>query len=105
MTDLPTETPETPQNPPAPQAPHAPQAPNTVDDSADYRMVNMDPNPSRVPNRKVTAGGLAAALTTLIVWIVNSIVGVSVSGEAAAALVTILSFAVAYMVRSAPGDV
>jgi hypothetical protein len=68
-------------------------------------MVNMDPTPSRVPNRKVSAGALAAALTFIIVWIVNSTVGVTVSGEAAAALVTVLSFTASYFVRSAPGDV
>lgn len=56
--------------------------------------------PSRMPQRKVAAGTLAGALAALVVWGLDAFAGVRMSGESAAALVTVLSFAVAYMVPS-----
>lgn len=50
------------------------------------------------PNRKVQAGGLAGALTTVIVGI-GRMAGVEVPGELAAALATLLFTLVAYFVR------
>lgn len=52
---------------------------------------------SAVPNRKVVAGALAGAATTILVWGV-SLAGVSVPPEVAAAFATILGALVAYFV-------
>lgn len=51
-----------------------------------------------VPTRKVVAGGLAGALTTLIVAVIEGLGGIEVSPDVAAALTTVLSFIVAYAV-------
>ena len=49
------------------------------------------------PNTKVQAGGFAGGLALLIVWGLGQC-GVTVPPEAAAAIATVLSFAVAYFV-------
>lgn len=51
-----------------------------------------------VPTRKVVAGSVAGALTTLLVVAIEGLGGVEVSPEVAAALTTLLSFATAYAV-------
>jgi Na+/proline symporter len=48
---------------------------------------------------KVTAGALAGAVVTLIVWIVNAATSVETPPEAAAALVVVVSFLLGYVVR------
>lgn len=53
-----------------------------------------------MPQKKVAAGGLAGALSVLLLWGLSAL-GVAVSAEAGAALATIVGFAVAYMV---PGE-
>ena len=53
--------------------------------------------PGMMPSRKVGAGGLAGALTTLLVGVL-SMNGVELSAEMSAALATIFTFVVAYMV-------
>lgn len=58
---------------------------------------------SAVPVRKVTAGGVGAAATTIIIWII-SLFGVQVPLIVAGALITIISFGVAYLVPAAPGE-
>jgi hypothetical protein len=61
-----------------------------------------------VPTRKVLAGGLAGALTTIVVFILNSYVigqGVpKITGDIGAALTTVLSFLISYLVPPASKD-
>lgn len=54
--------------------------------------------PSRTPTTKVAAGGVAGALTVLVVWILG-LLHVAVPPEAASALTVIISFASSYLVR------
>jgi lipopolysaccharide export LptBFGC system permease protein LptF len=60
---------------------------------------------TNIPSRKITAGGLGGAITTLIVWILNTFVLAQeqqISGEAAAAFTTIITFILGYFVS--PGE-
>jgi len=51
-----------------------------------------------LPTRKVAAGGLAAALSIIIVWLLR-FASIEVPGEVASAFTTVLGFATAYLVR------
>lgn len=55
---------------------------------------NLDINP------KVAAGGVAGAVTIILVWILNTGAGVDVPPEVASAITTVLSFAAGYMMPS-----
>ncbi len=62
---------------------------------------------SATPIRKVTAGGIAGAVTTIAVWALNAYVLPAqkpLPPEIAAAVTTVLSFMVAYMVPPAATD-
>jgi putative flippase GtrA len=54
--------------------------------------------PSKAPTTKVAAGGVAGALTVLVVWILG-LLQVPVPPEVASALTVILSFVTSYFVR------
>lgn len=49
------------------------------------------------PNTKVAAGGLAGGLSMLVVWGIGA-TGIEVPPEIAAAVTTLVTFAVSYMV-------
>lgn len=49
------------------------------------------------PNTKVAAGGLAGGLSMLIIWGIGA-AGVDVPAEVAAAITTLVTFAVGYFV-------
>lgn len=49
------------------------------------------------PDRKVASGGLAGALSVVLIWILNTN-GVKVPPEIASAITVIVSFAVSYVV-------
>lgn len=49
------------------------------------------------PNTKVAAGGLAGGLSMLIIWGIGA-AGVEVPAEVAAAITTLITFAVSYFV-------
>ena len=56
---------------------------------------------TKIPARKVTAGGLAGALATILVWVLNTFVlsaEQQITGEIAAALTTVLTFMVGYFI-------
>lgn len=53
--------------------------------------------PNATPTRKVTAGGLASALTIVLVWALGA-AGIDVPAEVASAITTIFGFAAAYLV-------
>ena len=59
---------------------------------------------SAAPARKVLAGGVAGAITTIIVWAVQAAHGPQITGEVSAAITTVLSFIVAYLVPPAASD-
>jgi hypothetical protein len=63
----------------------------------------MDQN-SAAPVRKVSAGGIAGALSIVLVFVLGSM-GVDVTAEVAAALTTIISFAAGYLTPAAATDV
>ena len=54
--------------------------------------------PTAAPTRKVTAGALAAALTTILVWVLSEFAGVELPPEVAAAVTSILTLGAAYIV-------
>lgn len=50
------------------------------------------------PTKKVTAGGLAGALSVLIVWALGEFGGLTIPPEIASAITTVLAFATSYFV-------
>jgi len=56
------------------------------------------------PIRKVSAGALAGAGTTLFIWLVKSAWSVDVPAEVASALTVILTFGVSYQVPASDQD-
>lgn len=60
---------------------------------------------SATPTAKVAAGGVAGAITTLIVAVLEHWVRWPVPPEVSAALVTVVSFVVAYLTDPKPGEV
>jgi hypothetical protein len=56
--------------------------------------------PTNTPTQKVTAGGLAGAVSILVVWGLNTFVFKKevITGTIASAITTILSFVVAYLI-------
>lgn len=50
------------------------------------------------PDRKVTAGALAGALTIVLVWAVQEFAQVVIPGEVASAITMIITFCVSYLV-------
>ncbi len=59
---------------------------------------------SAAPVRKVAAAGLAAALTTIVVFILQTHFSISITAELAAAATTIIGFIVAYIVPPTAGE-
>ncbi len=59
---------------------------------------------SAAPVRKVTAGALAAALTTVLVYVLQTAFALTISAEVAAAATTILGFLAAYLIPPAEGE-
>jgi hypothetical protein len=55
-----------------------------------------------VPSQKVTVGVLAGSITTIVIWALKSVV--VIPGEVAAAITTVLSFVVSYLVPPAARD-
>lgn len=53
---------------------------------------------SKVPNRKVVAGGLAGSLTAIMVWLAPNITEVEIPPEIAASITTIVTALVSYFV-------
>jgi hypothetical protein len=79
------------QNSPNPKQPSNPQS------------GNGDPpkRVSYVPTRKVGAGAFAGALSTILVWLINSFIltgTTKITPEIASALTTVLTFLVGYFV-------
>ena len=60
---------------------------------------------SAAPVRKVTAGGLAGALSIAVVWLLKQFANVDTPPVVATAFTTILSFLVSYIVPPAEGEV
>jgi len=54
--------------------------------------------PTPAPTRKVTSGGLAGALSILVIWLINTVVGKEVPPEVASSFTVVLTFIVAYLV-------
>lgn len=61
-----------------------------------------------LPTRKVTAAGVAGALTTIIVWFANTWMITDatkhITGEIGAAIATLFGFMIAYLVPPAASD-
>jgi len=65
------------------------------------------PLPKRAPTRKVAAGGLAGALSAVIVYVLNQYVVPSekpIPAEIASLLTTILSFVTGYVTKAGLND-
>ena len=63
--------------------------------AGDRQPINQ---PSMAPTTKVAAGGVAGALTVLVVWILG-LLHVAVPPEVASALTVIISFITSYFVK------
>ncbi len=59
---------------------------------------------SAAPARKVTVGLVAGAVTTIVVWVVDTTTGVKIPGGVSAAITTVLTFAVSYVVPPSADD-
>lgn len=55
------------------------------------------PTPNPVPKPKVVAATLAAAITSVIVWILSAYAGVEIPPEVAAAITTLIAFGAGYL--------
>lgn len=53
---------------------------------------------SMIPTRKVTGGGLAGALVTILVKVLSDAFNYDIDGEYAAALTVVFTFAVSYLI-------
>lgn len=53
-------------------------------------------------DNKVAAGGVAGAVTIILVWLLNTAAGVDVPPEVASALTTVLSFAAGWITPRSP---
>jgi hypothetical protein len=62
-------------------------------------------SPSAFPVRKVAAGGVAGAITVIIVWILAAAFKVTIPPEIASAITVVLSFAAGYLIPPAANDV
>lgn len=61
----------------------------------------MPDQPSPAPTRKVASGGIAAAITVVIVWVLGAFFDVDVPPEVASAFTAIIAFATSYLVPEA----
>ncbi len=59
---------------------------------------------SAKPVRKVAAGTLAAALTTVLVWLLQAVFAIKIPADVAAALTTVVGFAIAYLTPPGSGE-
>jgi len=59
---------------------------------------------SGFPAQKVTAGVIAGAVTTIVVWVVKTYWGTQIPGEVGSAITTVFAFAVSYLVPPAERD-
>lgn len=50
------------------------------------------------PDRKVTAGALAGALTVILAWMLREFAGIEMPAEVSSAVTVLVSFVVAYFV-------
>lgn len=53
------------------------------------------------PQRKIVAGGIAGAVSSLAVWALQQFAGIEVPAEQAVAITTIITFVVQYFVPNA----
>jgi hypothetical protein len=56
------------------------------------------------PAQKVTAGALAGAVTTIGIWLIKTFGHVEIPGEIGAAITTVLTFIVSYLVPPSGND-
>jgi len=53
---------------------------------------------SKKPNRKVVVGGLAGAVTSILMWVTPSVIDVEIPPEIAASITTVIFAVVSYLV-------
>jgi hypothetical protein len=53
---------------------------------------------SSYPSTKVAAGAIAGAVTTIIIWVLKSYAHIDIPGDVGAAITTVLTFIVSYIV-------
>ena len=61
--------------------------------------VESAPPASLAPTRKVGAGALAGAVSVVVLWAIETFTTVDIPAEVAAAIATLIYFAVSYWVR------
>jgi hypothetical protein len=60
----------------------------------------IEPAHSLAPVPKVAASGLAGAIATIAVWLLQHILGITMPPEVGAAMTTLVMFGVGYMIKS-----
>jgi hypothetical protein len=56
------------------------------------------------PTQKVAYGALAGAVSTIVIWLLKTYAHIEIPGEVAAALTTVLTFLVSYVVPPGESD-
>lgn len=54
---------------------------------------------SAAPTNKVAASGIGGSVSVVVIWLVNTLFGIEIPSEVAAAFATVISFASGYLVR------
>lgn len=54
---------------------------------------------SAAPTNKVAASGIGGSVSVVVIWLVNTVFGIEIPSEVAAAFATVISFASGYLVR------
>lgn len=65
----------------------------------EVRLEKYD-QPTAQPSAKVAAGGIGGSISVVVIWLVNTLFGIEIPSEVAAAFATVISFVSAYFVRS-----
>lgn len=61
-------------------------------------------NGSLAPVRKVAAGGIGGAISTILVWIIQQWMRQPIPAEVAAAITTVIVFMVGYLTPAGAGE-
>lgn len=54
---------------------------------------------SAAPTNKVAASGIGGAVSVVLIWLINTVFGIEIPSEVAAAIATVAGFASGYLIR------
>jgi Mg/Co/Ni transporter MgtE len=70
-------------------------------------VVNGQPQPTNLPRRKIITGGIAGAVTVVIVFVLNAYVlpgDKPIPADIASAITTIITFAISFLTPPGEGE-